>query len=66
VTLLSTQPVVDVENVIIVLIVIAIIVGGLAGLCKHSAGVVGGFVSELGVADVIGLDEVGGQLAQGL
>lgn len=64
--LLGAQPVVDVENVIIVLVVVAVVMSGLAGLCEDAAGVVSGFVSELGVADVIGFDEIGGQLAEGL
>lgn len=59
----GTQPVVDVENVIIVLVIVAIVVCGLAWLCKDTPRVVGGFVSELGVADVICFDKIGSQLA---
>jgi hypothetical protein len=66
VAVLCTEPVVNVENVVIVLVVISVVVGGLARLCEYAAGVVGRLVSELGVADVVRIEQVSRQLPQGL
>ena len=63
-TVFSTKPVVDIEDVIVVIIVVAIVVGGLARLCKDATGVVCGLVSELGVADAIGVEDVSGKMPQ--
>jgi len=41
-------------------------VGSLAGFCENSTGVVGCQIAERGVADGIGLNEMGGKLAKGL
>lgn len=40
VAILVPQPVVDVKDVVIIFVVVAVVMGGLAGLCKDAAGVV--------------------------
>ena len=52
-TIVGAQPVVDVENVVVVLVIVAIVMRGLAGFCQNSSWVMCRFVSELWVADMI-------------
>jgi hypothetical protein len=66
VTIFVSQPIIDVENVIVILIVVTFIVGGLTRLGEHPPRIVRRFVSELRVADVIRLKDVGSQLPQWL
>lgn len=66
VAVLVAQPVVDIKDVIVILVVVSVVVDGLAGLGENPSGIVRRFISELGVADMIGLDDVGGELPQGL
>jgi hypothetical protein len=63
---IGTKPVVDVEDIVIVIIIVPVVVGGLAGLCEDPAGVVGGLVAKVGVAEVVGLCDVGGEGAEWL
>ena len=56
------QPIIDIEDIIIILVVIPIIVRGLAWLGKHSSGVMRRLVSERGVTDMVRLDNIGRQL----
>ena len=65
-SIVSSQPVVDVEDVIIVLIVVRIVVHWLARLRQDAAGIVRRFILELRVTDVVRIDEVRGQLLQWL
>lgn len=65
-TLFCAQPIVDIENVIVILVVIAFVVRRFARFCQHTPGIVSGFVSELRVANVISVDKVGGNLLQRL
>lgn len=60
------QPVIDIKNVIIVLIVVPIVVCGLAGLCEHAAGVVGGLISKVRIADVVCLCDMSRERSQRL
>ena len=64
--LIVTQPVIDVEDVIIVLVVKAVVVHRLARLREDTAWVVRRLILELRIADVVGIDEIGGQLLQRL
>lgn len=40
-TVVTAQPIVDIKNIIIVIVVVAIIVGGFAGLGQNTSWVVG-------------------------
>ena len=66
VAFLRAQPIVNIQNIVIVLVIIAFIVNGFAWLCKNSAWIVSRLVSELWIADVIRVDNVGSQLVEGL
>jgi len=59
--LLGPQNVVDVENVIAVFVIVAIVLQALAGLGQHAAGVARRLVLEAGVADAVGGGEVDGE-----
>ena len=59
--LLGPQNVVDVENVIAVFVIVAIVLQALAGLGQHAAGVARRLVLEAGVADAVGGGEMYGQ-----
>lgn len=52
--LFTTQNIVDIEDVVTVLIIIAIIFHSLAGLGQHAPGVPRGLVVEVRVADTVG------------
>ena len=65
-SIILSQPVIDVENVIVVLVVIAFVVHWLARLGKHTPGVVCRLIFELRVADVVGVDKIRRQLPQRL
>src|SRR6185437_15022363 len=60
------KDVVDIENIVAIFIVEAVIFDALAGLCKNSAGVPRGFVLEAGVADSVRGREVNSQSLEGL
>ena len=66
VSLFSPQPIVDVENIVIVLIVISFVVGRLARLCEYSSWVMRRFILELRVTYAVGIDDMCSQLTQGL
>lgn len=66
VAILCSQPVVDVEDVVVVIVVIPIIVCRLAWLGKHPAGIMSALIAELGVAYAIGIHNVGRQLSKWL
>ena len=59
--LLGAQDVVDVENVIAILVVVAIVLDSLARLGQHSARIARGLVFETRVADAVGRGEVDGE-----
>jgi hypothetical protein len=59
VTLIGTQPIVDIEDVIIILIVIAFVVRRFARFSQHPPRIMRGLVSELGIADVVRFQDVG-------
>lgn len=65
-TIFVSQPIIDVENIIIILVVVTFVVGGLTRLGEHPPRIVRRFVSELRVTDVIRLEDVGCQLSQWL
>ena len=65
-TIVCPQPIVDVENVIIILVVIPIIVLRLARFGQHTPGVVRRLVSEGRIADAVGLKYVCGDLSDRL
>lgn len=58
VTILCTEPVVDIENVVIVLVVVALVMYGFARLCEDATGVVSRLVAELGIANVVRIEEI--------
>jgi hypothetical protein len=58
--------VVYVEDVVVVLVVKALVVGGLARLCEHAPGVLRALVAEVRVAESVGLDKLHRQLLQRL
>jgi hypothetical protein len=58
----GTQPVVNVQYVIIVIVIIAFVVSRLAWFSQDSPGIVRRFISELGIADVKGLKKIGCKL----
>ena len=66
VTIILSQPVVDVEDIIVVLIVIALVVHRFAWLGEHAPRIVRRFILELGIADVVRLDDVRRELFQRL
>jgi len=51
--IVGPQPVVDVEDVIVILVIVSVVVRGFAGFCQHSPWVVCRFISELWVANMI-------------
>jgi hypothetical protein len=59
--LLAAQNIVHVENIVTVLVIVAIILGTLARLCQNSARVSGRLVVEVRVANTIGRGEVTSQ-----
>ena len=65
-SLLSPQPVVDIEDVIVVFVIIPFVVRRLARLCEYSPWVMRRFILELRVAYAVGIGDVRCQLAQGL
>jgi len=62
----STQPVVNVEDIIIILIVKPFIMRRFARFGQHSAWVVSGLVSKLRVTNMIRFQNVGRKLPKGL
>jgi hypothetical protein len=56
--LLGAQNVVDVENIVAVLIIVAIVLDSFARLGKHATGIPRRLVLEAGVADSVGGGEV--------
>lgn len=58
VTIILSQPVVDIENIVVILIVIAFVVHRLARLGEDAPRVVRRLILELGVADMVCLDNV--------
>ena len=63
---LSPQPVIYIEDVVVVLIIVPLVVGGLARFCEHSPWVMRRLVLELGIAYTVGIVDVRCQLTQGL
>lgn len=53
VTIVSAQPVIDVENVVVIFVIIPVVVRRFTGFCQYSPWVVCRFVSELRIADMI-------------
>ena len=62
----SPQPVVYVEDVVVVLIIVPFVMRWLARLCEDSPWVMGRLVLELGIAYAVGIGDVRRQLTQGL
>lgn len=63
---LRAQNIVDVENIVAVLVVVAIVLDPLARLSQNSARVSRRLVFEAGIADAIGGGEVNRQSLEGL
>ena len=66
VSFFSPQPVIHIEDVVVVLIVVPFVVRRLARLCEHSSWVMSRLVLELGIAYAVGIGDVRCQLTQGL
>ena len=64
--IVRAQPVVDVENIVIILVVIPVVVHRLARLREDAAWVVRRLILELRIANVVGIDDVRGKLLQRL
>ena len=64
--LVRAQPIVDVEDVVVIFVVETFVVGRLAGLGEDPSRIVRGFVSELRIANMIRLEDVGRKLPEGL
>ena len=60
------KPVVDVEDIVVIFVVIAVVVCGFARLCQHAAGVERRFVLELWVAYALRVHDVRRELAKRL
>lgn len=65
-SLLTTQDVIDIENIIAILVIIAIILHTLAWFGQHATRVSRGLVVEVRVADAIRRRKVGRQRLEGL
>lgn len=63
---LAAEDVVDIENIITILIVVAIVFHTLAGLCQHAPWVSRRLVVEVRIADTIGRGQMGCQRLKGL
>ena len=59
--LLAAQNVVDVEDVITILVVVAIVLDALGRLGEDTSGIARAFVLEVWIADAVGRGEVGGE-----
>ena len=59
VTIVCAEPVIDIEDVVIVFVIVSVVVRRLARFCQHSPWVVCGFISELWVANVVCIHKVG-------
>ena len=66
VSLLCPQPIIDIKDVVVVLIVIPFVVRRLARFCEYPPWVMRRFILELRVAYAVGIGYVGGQLTQRL
>ena len=66
VSLLCPQPIIDIKDVVIILIVITFVVRRLARFCENPPWVMRRLILELGVAYAVGIGDVGGQLTQRL
>ena len=66
VSVVRPEPIIDVENVVVILVVISIVMSRLTWLGQDTPGVVRRLISELGVANVIGLNDIRRQLPNGL
>ena len=66
VSFFSPQPVIHIEDVVVVLIVVPFVVRRLARLCEHSSWVMSRLILELGIAYAVGIGDVRCQLTQGL
>ena len=65
-SLFTTQPVIDVKNIIVIFIIITFIVSRLAGLGENTARIMRRLVSELWVAKVVRRCDMRRQAAQRL
>ena len=64
--LVRTQPIVDIEDVVVIFVIETFVVGRLAGFGEDPSRVVRGFVSELRIANMIRLEDVGRELPERL
>ena len=65
-TLVRTEPIIDVEDVVVVVVVVPLVVHRLARLRQHPARIVRRLILELRVADVVRIDERRRELLQRL
>jgi hypothetical protein len=66
VSFLSPQPIVDIEDIVVVLVVISFVMRRFARFCEYPPWVMCRFILELWVAYAVGIGDVSGQLTQGL
>jgi hypothetical protein len=60
--LLIAQPIIHIEDIIVVLVVVPLIVHWLARFGQHTTRVMGGLVAERWVADTECINDIGGEL----
>lgn len=65
-SLLCPQPIIDIKDVVIVLVVITFVVRRFARFREYPPWVMRRFILELGIAYAVGIGDVGGQLTQRL
>jgi hypothetical protein len=58
VAFVSAQPIVDVQNIVIVVVIVALVVSRLARFCENAPWIVCGFVSKLWIADAICIENI--------
>jgi hypothetical protein len=66
VSFLSSQPVIDIEDIVVVLVVVPFVVRRLARLREYPPWVVCRLILELGIAYAVGIGDVSGELTQRL
>ncbi len=59
---LCPQPIIDIEDIVVVLVVISFVVRRLARFCEYPPWVMRRFILELWIAYAVGIGDVGGQL----
>ena len=62
----GTQPVIHIQDVVIIFIIVTLIMSRFTGFRQHPSWIMCGLITELGIADVIRFENVSSQLSQRL